>query len=101
MKFDNSRAFNHLVKRGIVATMRAGKFYKRGRVVKITRHNKIVGRGVIIDVVPNTRENRGKYLDISGFDSVEEWEEEARQLYKGRLPDCIVIVGLMGLFRRA
>ena len=100
MKFNSDRAFNQLMSQGIVATIRSNTFYERDMVVRITRHGKMVGRGVIIDVVPNTRENREKYLNISGFRSIEEWEKEAKRLHKGKLPDSIIIVGLLGILER-
>jgi len=105
MKFDSDRAYKQLVEHGIVATMRfnrrvrVGKLYTqlyvKGVVVRITRRGRTIGKGMIVDVLPNTRENREKLVYLSGFSTVEEWEEEARKLYDGRLPNTILVVKLI------
>jgi len=104
MKFDSDKAFSFLMKNGIVATMRMQRkvrignrfadLYVKGMIVNITRNGKRVGKGIIVDVVENTRENREKYVGISGFQSVEEWEGEAKRLH-GRMPNVIVVVRLI------
>jgi len=92
------------MKHGVVATMRMNRkvriggrytdLYARGMIVIITRNGKRIAKGIILDVLPNTRENRKKYVSISGFETVEEWEREARRLH-GRLPNAIVVVKLI------
>jgi len=104
MRFDSEKAFSFLMKNGIVATMRMNRrvrignrysdLYVRGMIVWITRNGKKIARGLIVDVLPNTEENRKKYVSISGFESVGEWEKEAMRLY-GRIPNAIVIVKLL------
>jgi len=104
MRFDSDKAFEQLMKHGIVATMRVQRkvrignrytdLYVKGMIVNITRNGKRVGKGIILDVVSNTKENREKYVSISGFESVEEWEREAKRLH-GRMPNVIVVVKLI------
>jgi len=104
MRFDNDKAFDFLMKNGIVATMRMNRkvkiggryadMYVKGAIVVITRNGRRVGKGIIVDVVPNTEENRQRYVCISGFQSVEEWMQEAKRLHV-RLPNSIVVVKLL------
>jgi len=110
MRFDSDKAFRQLIERGIVATMRMnrkvrignryGDLYVKGMIVNIVRNGKRVARGVILDVIPNTPENRARYVSISGFDTVDEWEREAIRLH-GRLPNSIVVVRLLAGSRKA
>jgi len=67
--------------------------YEVGRRVLI-RTPKGVFYGRIINVVPNTSENRLKFYKISGFGTPEEWLMEAIKLH-GRLPRYIVIVQII------
>jgi len=90
MMFKSKRALDFLLRNGIVATMRNTK-YRLGQVVRINREL----CGVIIEIHDNTRANRGKFVKISGFNTVEEWENEARKLHKGKLPRRIYIVKLL------
>jgi len=104
MEFRSDKAFKQLIERGIVATMRmqrkvkiGGRYtdlYIKGMIVIITRNGKRIGKGIILNVVPNTKENREKYVVISGFENIEEWEKEARRLH-GRMPNVIVVVRLL------
>jgi len=104
MRFDSDKAFSFLMEHGIVATMRVnrkvrigsryGDLYVKGMIVNIVRNGKRVARGIIVDVAPNTPENRERYLPISGFQTIEEWVQEARRLH-GRLPNSIVVVRLL------
>jgi len=104
MRFDSDKAFYFLMKNGIVATMRMNRkvrignrytdLYVRGMIVWITSRGKRVARGIIIDVVENNEENRRRYLPISGFETVEEWMEEAKRLHR-RMPNSIVIIKLL------
>lgn len=90
MRLDSDKAFSQLVFRGVVATMRDYQ-YRVGQKVWITRKGKRICRGVVVGVYENTRENREKLFDLSGFARVEEWEEEARRLHN-KLPKWVVIV---------
>jgi len=81
-----------LLKNGIVATMRTWK-YKPGQIVVI-RTDRGTFRGRIVDVVPNTLENRMKLYRISGFDSADEWLMEAVKLHK-KIPSYIVVVQIV------
>jgi len=79
MRFDSDKAFEQLTKYGIVATMRMNRkvkvgrrrvdMYMRGMVVWITRNGKRVSKGVIVDVVPNTLENRKNMLRSAGLEA--------------------------------
>ena len=69
MRFDSSKAFLQLTTQGIVATMRSNKngYYYQGKKVLIKRGRRIVGRGVVVNIYPNTKLNREKLVRISGF----------------------------------
>jgi len=77
------------LKHGIVATMRTWK-YKPGQIVVI-KTDRGAFKGKVVDVVPNTAENRQKLYRISGFDSPNEWLMEAIKLHK-KIPRYIVVV---------
>jgi len=87
--FRHSKVVDFLLKNGIVATMRNYKYEMKRRVVIRTPKGVFYGR--IIDVVPNTSENRLRFYKISGFRTPEEWLTEAIELH-GRLPRYIVVV---------
>jgi len=105
MKFTSTRALRQLLQHGVVATMRQndkvlvrGKFYMPLyyplKTVKIRHGRRVVGLGVIAEVVKNNRANRIRLLPLSGFRTVEEWESEAIRIF-GRLPNSIVVVILV------
>ena len=99
LRFESAKAFRQLMERGVVATMRRNGYYRKGMRVWIVRGGKWFGRGLVVDVLPNTEENRLKYFRISGFGSVEEWVSEATKLH-GRLPPAIVLVELLGKLKK-
>lgn len=94
MRVDSEKAFRQLVKEGVLATMRDFP-YKVGRVVKIYHRGRYVGWAIVEDVVPVTEPNLRYFVGASGFDSVEEWIEEAKKLNRGRLPKYIVYINLI------
>jgi len=87
--FRHPKVVDFLLKNGRVATMRTWK-YKPGQIVVIKTDSGTF-RGRIVDVVPNTPENRLKFYKMSGFDNVDEWLMEAIKLHK-RIPRYIVVV---------
>jgi len=89
MIFRHPKAVQQLLKNGVVATMRSYKYEANRKVLIKTPEG--VFYGVIIDVAPNTPENRAKFYRLSGFDSPDEWLLEAVKLHK-RIPRYIVIV---------
>lgn len=107
MRFDSEKPLRQLIEKGIVATMRHNRkirigpfhqsLYIPGIIVNITSKGKRIGKAVVVEVYENTRENREKLVEISGFDTVEEWEKEARKLFKGKLPNTIVVLRLIEL----
>jgi len=92
MRFDSDKAFNQLMEKGIVATMRNFP-YQPGKRARIIRHGKYICTAYILARYENTEENRRKLLKISGFTSLEEWENEATKLF-GSLPKYIIVVSL-------
>jgi len=107
MRFDSDKTFDFLMRNGVIATMRmqrkvwiGGRYtdlYIKGMIVIITRNGKRIGKGIILNVVPNTLENREKYVSISGFETVEEWEKEARRLHR-RIPNVIVVLKMLYVY---
>jgi len=92
--FRHPKVVGFLLKHGIVATMRTYR-YRQGQIVVI-KTDRGTFRGRIVDVVPNTLENRMKLYKISGFDSPDEWLAEATKLHK-RIPRYIVVVRIAEL----
>ena len=95
MQFKSERALNFLLTNGGVVTMR-NYDYKVGRKVKINRKY----NGWIIGKILNSRAIREECYDLSGFDTIEEWEQEAIKLH-GKLPKYIYIVVTDEEFRRS
>jgi len=91
--FRHPKALRQLITSGIVATMRSFRYKKGQSVVIKTESGKLKGR--IIEVVPNTPENRIKYYKLSGFETPEEWLAEAVKMHK-KTPKYIVVVELGG-----
>lgn len=99
MLFNNNKARRQFIEQGIVATMRNPHFkfmYEIGKSYQIWQKNysgekKFHGWGRVLKLLPNTKENREKYRHISGFDSVEEWEQAAMK-FDSSLPEKIIIV---------
>jgi len=92
MIFRHPKVVEHLIRNRIVATMRNYK-YEANRKVLI-KTPKGVFRGRIVDVVPNTPENRAKLYRISGFNSPDEWLAEALKLHRC-FPKYIVVVQIV------
>jgi len=89
MIFRNKKALEQLLKNGVVATMRTYR-YKEG--IKILINGEYIG--IVERVVPNNTETQKKYVNISGFSSVDEWKKTAEELH-GRTPLFIVVVRLV------
>ena len=93
--FENDKAFEHLVKKGFVYTLRA--FNRSTGVVKLKRNKagKFIGF-VKVELVGNVKRTGGKYIvktkdgDVdlnefvpySGFSSLDEWLSEFFKYYK-------------------
>ena len=97
LHFKSEEALNHLLEKGEVATMRDYP-YRMGREVYV---KKVVGieritvaKARIEKVVLNSLENRIRYFRMSGFNSLEEWLEEAIRL-NGKIPRYIVVLKLI------
>ena len=68
----------------VVATIRKKGYYKVGkRVIVKIGDKKFYGK--VIAIAPLSSFSLGEYADYSGFQSVEEWMNEAEKLHKGRL----------------
>jgi len=90
--FRHPKAVQQLFRDKIVATMRTYR-YKPGQFV-IIKTIYGVFRGKVVDVIPNTLENRVKLYRISGFDDPEKWLMEAIKLHK-KIPRYIVVVQMI------
>ena len=93
-RVDSEKAFRQLMREGVLATMRNYP-YRVGSVVKVYHRGRYVGKAVVEDVVPVTEPNLRYLVGASGFDTIEEWVEEAKRLNKGRLPKYIVYIILI------
>jgi len=89
MIFRHHKAVEQLLKNRVVATMRNYRYGVNRKV--LIKTPKGMFYGMIIDVIPNTPENRLRFYRISGFDNPDEWLAEAIKLHK-RIPRYIVIV---------
>ncbi|MEX0569101.1 MAG: hypothetical protein Q6363_008100 [Candidatus Njordarchaeota archaeon] len=94
MRFDSLKPYKQLIEHGVVATMRNYDYYPGQKIVIKSRYHRSNIHAVVQEVVKNNQENREKYLSISGFDSVDEWIQEAKKLHK-KWPRLIVIVKLV------
>jgi len=68
----------------LVATIRKSRYYRVGQKVII----KVGGKrfyGKVIAIAPLTLQSLSNYVDFSGFNSVEEWLNEARKLYGAKI----------------
>lgn len=89
MKFNNEKALNQLLTKKIVATMR-NYHYTVGTTVTINGNHK----AEVLAVFKNVKTFRKSLLRFSGFESVEEWEETAKQLH-GNMPKYIILLRLV------
>ena len=89
MKMMVERVASFFLEKGVVATMRSFK-YTPGIVVKVKTPYGVY-KGMITGVFENTDRTRARFLEISGFDNVDEWLETATKLH-GRVPPWIVVV---------
>jgi len=64
----------------VVATIRRKGYYKVGKRVIVKIGNKKF-YGKVIAIAPLTLQSLSSYVDFSGFNSVEEWLNEARNLH--------------------
>ena len=96
MRFCSERVLHYLrePKDGLVATMRNWLYRVNQRVVLRDCNGSVIGYGVVVDVAPATPENIRRWLKYSGFNTVEEWVNEARKLNKG-LPQFVYLVYIM------
>jgi len=93
MIFKSVKALNFFLEKGKVATMR-DTLYKVGKKVIVKHGNRVVAKALVDKVVLNTDTMRIKYFDISGFDTLDEWLEEAIRLHK-KVPRYIIILRLI------
>ncbi|ACZ35731.1 unknown [Sulfolobus spindle-shaped virus 6] len=78
----NSKVVRNYILNGakVVATIRKRSFYKIGQKVVINVGDRKFP-GKVIAIAPITLDSLSKYVDYSGFNSVEEWLYEARRLH--------------------
>ncbi|ADB58657.1 hypothetical protein [Archaeoglobus profundus] len=96
MRFRSLRAISQLMGKGVVATMRNGKYHDLiGREIVIRDSRNIVfAKAKIVAVFENLKVFRKLLWKYSGFESLEEWEKRARDLNGGKLPRYIVLLKL-------
>ena len=67
-----------------VATIRKAGYYKLGQRVTIKLGDKKF-HGEVIAISPLTPFSLSEYVEYSGFETIEEWLNEAEKLHKARL----------------
>ena len=90
IRFDSEKARDYLLSHGYVYTLRTWHSPRQVMALAIS-DGKPIGRVFIslIDVVPLVKKDQAKeilvkYVNESGFNSVDEWVEEFRRLNRGR-----------------
>jgi len=68
----------------VVATIRKSGYYKLGQKVIIKVEDKRF-YGKVIAIAPLTLQSLSNYVNFSGFNSVEEWLNEARKLHGAKI----------------
>jgi len=96
MKFGLLKPISQLMRSGVVATMRNGKYYMLiGREIMVRDSRDIIfAKAKIVAVFENLRIFRKLLWKYSGFESLEEWEAKAKELNSGKLPKYIVLLKL-------
>jgi len=87
MSFRCRKALRQLLENGVVATMRMYRYEPQTEVLVNGRY-----RCRVVDVYEASEDNMEKLVGVSGFDSVEEWLQEAIRLHRGRRPKWILVV---------
>ena len=84
----NSNIVQEYIRNGceIVATIRKKGYYKVGRRVRIKLGDKNL-QGRVIAVMPLSSLSLSQHVGYSGFQSVEEWMDEAERLHKDRIDE--------------
>lgn len=92
MRFDVDEAWNQLVGKGEVATLREYP-YKAGQRVLARHKPDYEMKAVVYSVIfePSLRTLRRK-AKISGFQTWQEWVEKAKSLNKGSMPSYLCTV---------
>lgn len=85
MKFCSQKVLEYLKnpRDRLVATMRNWSYRVNQRVVLRDCNGNVLGYGIIADVAPPNIDILKKWLQYSGFSSVDEWLSEAQRLHKG------------------
>jgi len=68
----------------VVATIRKSGYYKLGKKVIMRVEDKRF-YGKVIAIAPLTLQSLSNYVNFSGFNSVEEWLNEARKLHGAKI----------------
>ena len=76
----------------LVATMRIYGYKLNQRVVLKDCDGKVIGYGIVFDYAPSSDYILKRWLPYSGFNTVEEWVEEAKRLHGGKIPDTVYLI---------
>ena len=99
MKFSDKRILDFFLEKKVVVTQR-NFAYKVGKVIEIEFDGNIVAKAKVGAVFLNVRKFRELLRKYSGFETVEEWEEKAKELHKGKLPKYIILLGLVEKYEK-
>ena len=80
MRVESGVALKQFLEKGVLATMRRYP-YVPGRVIEVESGGRVVGKARVLMVWENTEGARRLLVGLSGFSSLEEWEEDARRFF--------------------
>ena len=94
MRFCSRRVLEYLrnPKDSLVDTMRIYGYKLNQRVVLKDCDGKVIGYGIVFDYAPSSDYILKRWLPYSGFNTVEEWVEEAKRLHGGKIPDTVYLI---------
>ena len=90
-----SEGLRFLSEFGVAAVM-VNHAFNIGRRVEVEDDSGSKLTVVVKQVWGNSEETRGKLVGVSGFKTVEEWEQAVKKRNGGRLPRFIVVVEVVG-----
>ena len=94
------RPFKQLVSVGVLATLRQYP-YRVGQLVKVRHRGTYIGMAVVEyvgetgKVLLVSKDSVDRLVRLSGFNTLDEWLEEAKKLNKGLIPKYVVIIRLV------
>jgi len=101
MKITSEKLLEYIKENRYFATMR-NYHYKVGTMISLTDGANEIGKAVVMAVFINTINFRRPLLKFSGFNNMEEWEQEALSYYeddKKKLPKYIILCRVVELYK--